>query len=190
MTSEMWIWAAVGIVVAAALAGLGALAVLFALAHGEKGPRRFAVAPVEGDLETYFDEKAAWAATATTTVPGTPEHVWAVLAAGGYLALPFLLSGPDVDGDKLVYRGPFSAWAEEVARKEPGRELVTTGAGVSAPLLIKSFGQRFLLRPAPNGVMIAWTVAITPKWIGFLPLRWTGFVARPVLGFVLRRAFR
>ncbi|EFV13136.1 SRPBCC family protein [Segniliparus rugosus] len=186
MTTETWLWIAVGVVVAAALAGLGALAVLFALAHGERGPRRFRVDPVEGDPGAYLDEKATWAATAEVTVPIKPEQVWAALTEREHLRLPLIVTGPTWKGEEAVYRGAFAAWSERVARSEQARELTTIGVGVSAPLLIKSFGQRYLLRPGDKGTTVAWTIAITPKWVGFLPLRWTGFLARPVLKFALR----
>ena len=186
MTAEIWVRIAVGVVVAAALAGIGALAVLFVLAHGENGPRRFRVDPVEGDPGTYLDEKATWAATAEVTVPVKPDQVWATLTEREHLRLPLIVSGPQWEGEEAAYRGAFAAWSERVARSEQERELTTIGVGVSAPLLIKSFGQRYLLRPGANGTTVTWTIAITPKWVGFLPLRWTGVFARPVLKFALR----
>lgn len=86
----------VGIVVAAVAIGalLGA-AVLFALASGDGGPRRFGVTMPDPD---FFDKAASFAVTAQISVPGPVERVWAQVSEGGYLdSIPLspARSGPE-----------------------------------------------------------------------------------------------
>ncbi|CPZ69404.1 Hypothetical protein ERS075656_01869 [Mycobacteroides abscessus] len=73
---------------------------------------------------------------------------------------------------------------------EAGRKLVTIGTGISIPLLINAFGERWEFAAEGNKVQVRWTVAVTPKWVGWFPLRWTAFAVRPfqraLLGLTIR----
>ncbi len=181
----------------------GALAVLVLsiLAAGKRGPQRFSVDPLTEHLDGYFATSAAWAATATITVPGSAEQLWSRLGSGGYLdAIPFV-NGPSRTGDTLEYRATVLALSEHIVHKEPLRGFTAIGTGVSIPLLLKSFGEQWAIEPmtpqsdmtspsTTDAVTVSWTVAFTPRWVGWLPLRWTAFAVRPLMTFAMKQALR
>ena len=121
----------IGIVVGVlALGGLLGAVVLFALASGDSGPRRFGVTMPDTD---FFDKGASFAVTAQVTVPGPVERVWTQVSEGGYLeTIPFV-SGPVRSGDQVVTRTPLFAITEKVVHSEEGLKLVAIGTGVSVP---------------------------------------------------------
>lgn len=172
------------------LGGVVAAVVLATLASGSKGPSRFEVAGVGPDVDGYFERGATWAATVETTVPVPAEQVWKRLSAGGYLdGVPFL-KGPRIVGLELSYNAVLLALSERIVRNEPSTELVAVGTGLSIPLALKSFAERWVLVPEGSGTTVRWTVALTPQWIGWFPLRWTAFVVRPFMRAVLKIAIR
>lgn len=180
--------AAVGIVAAAALGA----AVLVGLAAGPKGPRRFRLKP-PGDPEKFIDDDASWAATAQITSSATPEAIWKVLDATAYLArLPFIDGPVPGRSDARETRLTLASVEEHVAHRQPGEDLITVGTGFSVPLAVSACAQRFTIQAEGSQTVVRWTIAVTPKWVGFLPLRWTGFLARPamkaVLGAIVRAA--
>ncbi|MEU9805206.1 SRPBCC family protein [Mycobacterium sp. NPDC050853] len=172
------------------IGGVIAAAVLGALASGTKGPQRFEVSGVGPDVDAYFDKGATWAATVETTVPAPAEHVWQQLSAGDYLgAVPFV-TGPHIAGLDLSYRAVLIALSERIVRNDPAKELVAVGTGLSIPLLLTSFGERWVILSEGANTKVQWTVALTPQWIGWFPLRWTAFVVRPFMRAVLKMAIR
>lgn len=184
MSTPVLVGIAVGAVAIGALLGT---AVLFALASGDGGPRRFGVAMPDPD---FFDKAASFAVTAQISVPGPVERVWAQVSEGGYLdSIPFA-SGPVWSGGRAVTRTPLLAFTEKAVHNEAGRKLVTIGTGISIPLLINAFGERWEFAAEGNKVRVRWTVAVTPKWVGWFPLRWTAFAVRPfqraLLGLTIR----
>lgn len=179
--------------IAAALVVIGgvvAAVVLGALASGAKGPQRFEVSGVGPDVDRYFDKEATWAATVETTVPVAAGQVWQRLSAGDYLGVVPFVAGPRIVGLDLSYRAVLIALSERIVRNDPARELVAVGTGLSVPLLLASFAERWVLVPEGPGTTVRWTVAFTPQWIGWFPLRWTAFVVRPFLRAVLNMAIR
>lgn len=178
----------IGIIVGVlALGGLLGAAVLFALASGDNGPRRFGVTTPGTD---FFDKTASFAVTAEISVPGPVERVWTQVSEGGYLeSIPFV-SGPVRSGDRIVTRTPLCAFTEKVVHSEEGRKLVAIGTGISVPLVLNAFGERWELADEGNKVQVRWTVGITPKWVGWFPMRWTAFAVRPFLRTLLFLAIR
>ncbi|WP_078293683.1 SRPBCC family protein [Mycobacterium sp. D16R24] len=178
----------IGIIVGVlAIGGLLGAAVLFGLASGDSGPRRFGVTMPDTD---FFDKTASFAVTAQISVPGPVERVWTQVSEGGYLeSIPFV-SGPVRSGDHVVTRTPLFAITEKVVHSEEGLKLVAIGTGISVPLVLKSFGERWELAAEGNKVLVRWTVAVTPKWVGWFPLRWTAFAVRPFLRTLLFLAIR
>ncbi|RIT40445.1 SRPBCC family protein [Mycobacteroides abscessus] len=177
--------------VAAALliiGGLIAVAVLGALASGARGPQRFDVSDVGQDFTGYFDKSASWAATASVELPGDAEHVWQKLSAGRYLDVVPFVTGPTINDKDLSYRAVLIALSERIVRSVPYEEIIAVGTGLSIPLLLKSFGERWTITENDKGVTVQWTVAFTPQWIGWFPMRWTAFVVRPFMGAILRLA--
>ena len=169
------------------IVGLVVVVVLNVLASGPKGPKRFKVQMVG---PTYFDSEASFAVSAEIAVSAPVEKVWSRVFEGDYLdALPFI-SGPTRSGDDLTTRTPLLALSEKVVRSEELRELVAIGTGLSVPLILSSFGERWEFDTEAGHVRVRWTVALTPRWIGWLPLRWTAFAVRPFLKFVLAATIR
>lgn len=170
--------------------GATAAVILGVLASGTKGPKRFGVSGVGPDIDGYFDKEAGWAATVETTVPKSAEQVWQQLSAGGYLGVIPFITGPEIAGLDLSYRAVLIALSERIVRDNPARELVAVGTGLSIPLLLASFAERWVLLPDGSGTKVQWTVAFTPQWIGWFPLRWTAFVVRPFMTAALKMAIR
>jgi hypothetical protein len=169
------------------IVGLFVVIALNVLATGPKGPQRFKVRMVGPE---YFESVASFAASAEITVSAPVEKVWSQVSQGEYLdALPFV-SGPRRSGDELTTRTPLLALTETVVRSEQLREFVAIGTGLSVPLTLSSFGERWLFDTEGEHVRVRWTVALTPRWIGWLPLRWTAFAVRPFLKFVLAATIR
>jgi hypothetical protein len=180
-------------IIAATLIGVGIIcaAVLALLAAGNDAPRRAPLRRPPSASESYIDRTASWAATARTDSAASPGSVLRVLTEQPYLnRLPFVTGPLPLAAGRRVTRTPLIGYEEEVVVRIPDREYATVGTGISIPLTIESFAQRFRIEPSGNGSRIEWTVAVTPKFIGWLPLRWTGFIARPVMRIVLAAALR
>lgn len=180
-------WVAAVLVV---IGGVLAAVALAALASGSGGPQRFAVPASVPDVDEYFDKGATWATAVETTVPASAEQIWQRLSAGGYFGSVPFVTGPQIIGLDMSYRAVLIALSERVVRHNPARELVAVGTGLSIPLFLTSFAERWVLVPAPSGTTVRWTVAFTPQWIGWFPLRWTAFAIRPFMSILLKRAMR
>lgn len=174
--------------VIAALAGLGviALVTLAVLAGGETGPRRFALVPPADP--TDFLVSAPWGANVSIDLPDTPSHVWKQILDGPTIGARPLLSGPTTGGNDRVYRG-LVASTSHVVEQTPQNGLIATGSGISIPLAIKSFAEQWSVTQNGTGSTLTYTVAVAPRFIGFLPLRWTAVFAKPFIRFGVRRAF-
>ncbi|MGH3726065.1 MAG: SRPBCC family protein [Mycobacterium sp.] len=183
MSVPVLIGVVVGVLV---IGGLVGAVLLYALASGEGGPSRFSAVQAS---QGFFDKGASFAVTAQITVPGPVERVWALVAQGGYLDGWPLITGPTRAGDVLTVRTPLLALSEKVVH-EDGEEFVAIGTGLSVPIVLKSFGERWRLAADKDKVVVQWTVALTPRWIGWLPLRWTAFAVRPFLTEILALALR
>ncbi|MUM19769.1 SRPBCC family protein [Mycobacterium sp. CBMA271] len=180
-----------GIAAVLVIVGGGVTAVVLgALASGARGPRRFEVSGVGPDVDKYFDSGSAWAATVETTVSVPAEHVWRQLSAGDYLGVVPFVTGPRIVGLDLSYRAVLIALSERIVRNDPAKELIAVGTGLSIPLLLRSFAERWVLIADGPKVKVQWTVAFTPQWIGWFPLRWTAFAVRPFMKAVLKMAIR
>lgn len=184
MSTPVWLEVLAGLLV---LVGLFVAIVLHVLASGPKAPHRFAVKMVGPD---YFDSAASFAVSAEIEVLAPVERVWGQVSQGGYLDTLLVVSGPTRSGDDLTTRTPFLALSEKVVRSEQLREFVAMGTGLSVPLLLRSFGERWLFTAEGERVTVQWTVALTPRWIGWLPLRWTAFAVRPFLKVILAATIR
>ncbi|GED96633.1 hypothetical protein [Gordonia crocea] len=183
----MWIYIAVAIVAIALLAGAGVL-LLKVLASGKVGPNRFALtAPT--DARRFLDRGAAWAVTAEVEVPRNVSVAWKQALNGPLIGLAPLYSGPSVDGATRTYRGVV-AMTTSVVDIVGNQTMVAVGTGVSVPFVVKHIAEEVVVtaRGADTSV-VAYTVAVHPRFIGFLPLRWTAVFVRPFLAFALRRAF-
>lgn len=182
------------IIIAAAVIIVGGLIgglVLIALAAGPNGPGRFPVSKPEGDLARYFERDASWAATTTVALPASSAALWDAIATKPYLsAFPFV-TGPvtDANGARIT-RLTIGAIEEQVVAQSPESELVTVGTGISVPLALNSYAQRITLVDNGSERTVAWTLAMTPKWVGFLPLRWTAVFVRPFMGILLKFSLR
>lgn len=177
--------------VALAAVVLGAI-ILAVLAAGSGGPRRFALRRPERAVDTYIDRDASWAAAVTAESSQSADAVFALVTERPYLGrIPFV-EGPNPRSDgRRVTRTPILAFEEDVMDQQR-RVHTTVGTGISVPLVIASFAQRFRIEEGANGCRVEWAIAVTPRWIDWFPLRWTAFLARPAmriaLGWILRGA--
>ncbi|MFW0785443.1 hypothetical protein AAFP35_13055 [Gordonia sp. CPCC 206044] len=202
-------WAVLGIVVAV-LAVIGIVAILAAivLCGLATKPDRFAVREVSADsIDDYFERRASFAITIVETTPLSRKEVWERLTTAEYLSsLPFL-HGPswapdtgDPDGDWRSVRvgarrsmsGTILSVGQRVVEVDDSESLTLVGTGVSVPLAIKDFAERFTIVDGarPNTLTVTWQIGGSPRWVGFLPWRWGTPFMRPILGFVLRHVLR
>ncbi|QUD83716.1 hypothetical protein J8M97_03395 [Gordonia polyisoprenivorans] len=198
-----------GIVVGAVLAItlLGAIGLVIAYGLATR-PDRFAVREVAlGDVDRYIATRAAFAISLEYTTPLSRREVWDRLAHAHYLSsLPFLRgpiwihagasegnapAGPVV-GDGRTMSGTFLSVAQRATEVIDGQRITLTGTGVSVPLAIKDFAERFTISdgPRPRTLTVRWEIAGSPRWVAFLPWRWGVPLVRPVLAFVLRHILR
>ena len=190
----------VGVVAALGLAGLLAAGLAVSLA---RHPDRSPVAPIAAEgLDDYFTRGAAFAVTVSTRTPLAPADVFGRLVSRPYLSsLPFL-RGPDgLDGASREQRGIWSrrtmsgtvySVTEQVIVFDRDAVLALTGTAVCLPATISSFAERFSIEPTErDGVVeLRWTIAGTPRWVGWLPWRWGAPLTRPLFAFVLRHILR
>lgn len=176
----------VSVLAALAVLGVIALVTLAALAAGTTGPRRFALAAPADPAD--FLASAAWGATVSIDLPDAPPQVWKQVLEGPTIGVRPILSGPTPDGDDRVYRG-LIAFTSHVVEQTPQTGLLAIGSGVSIPLAVKSFVERWSVAQNGTGSTLTYTVAVAPRFIGFLPLRWTAVFAKPFIRFGVRRAF-
>ena len=152
-------------------------AILIGLASGPNGPRRFPLHLPPGNVLSFLTKDATWAATAQVAVKVAPDAIWSVIDS----AAP-----SNIRATRLAV----VSLEERIVDRRPSDELTIIGTGISVPLIISSFAQRFTIHTEGTQTVVRWTVAFTPKWVGFLPLRWTGAFARPAMKTVLRYRLR
>ncbi len=184
--------AILAVLIVAAVLGVLSLSVL--ASGGPRASRRFSVTPVAAtELRQYLDRKASFAVTATLESEQAPERMWnALLRDGAFSWVPFLTGPIYADtsrtiGSRRALLGTVVAIGEKIVMAEPARRLALTATGLSLPLSLKSFAQQYELAPTTDGgSRITWTVACTPRFFGFLPLRLTAPLVRPFLDFGLK----
>lgn len=154
---------------------------------------RFAVP--EADDSAF--ESAAIVLRTSHTFDAPIERVWAAL--DGDRAWSWLPFGCGVRYDDPQRRagmeremgtvaGPWRfLWIqrERFWRYEPPNRITYSATAGTWPLL-NLWAEDYTLRSVPGGCTVDWTVAITPRFIGQLPLRWT----QPLLRFVFTLGFR
>lgn len=187
-----------------AIVAVGVLALLgFAVAVGlARRPDRAPVTPIDStEMDDYFARRAAFAVTVTARTPLSRDEVFARLVGRRYLSsLPFL-NGPDWRDEAVDSRGIWSertmsgtvfSVSELVNQFHKDEMIGLTGTAVCLPATIGSFAEKFVLADTerPGVLEVRWTIAGTPRWIGFLPWRWAAPLSRPVFGFVLRHVLR
>lgn len=177
------------LIVLAAFAAVCAAIIAFVLASGgTTSARRFRVAPVsEGSLREFIDKKASFSVTTEVTFPDSPDQVWtALLSEEAYGWLPTVkgvryAEGSQSVGARRAVLGTFVAFEEQIVVFEPRRRMVVSATGASLFGLAAAV-QEFVVTPnAKGGTTLRWSVAGTPKFISFLPLRLATPLVRPVL---------
>lgn len=168
--------------------GLLGILVLAGLASGESGPRRFAVS--EPTSASGLFTGATWAATVSVEVARPAAQVWKQAAQGPFVAFGPLIRGPEARGDHRLYRGLIAA-ASRTIESTPDTAIVAVGTGISIPLVVKSFAERVVLTGRREGTStnIEYTLAVQPRFFGFVPLRWTAVFVRPFMAAAIKRSF-
>lgn len=175
------------LIVLAALASACAAIIAFALASGgTKSARRFRVAPVsEGSLREFIDKKASFSITSEVTFPDSPDQVWtALLSEEAYGWLPTVkgvryAEGTQSVGARRAVLGTFVAFEEQIVVFDPCRRMVVSATGASL-FGLSAAVQEFVVKPtAQGGTTLVWSVAGTPKFISFLPLRFANNIVAP-----------
>ncbi|GAA3047231.1 hypothetical protein GCM10010528_28100 [Gordonia defluvii] len=205
MTLVDGLFVVLGVLALGGLVGLLAIGAAVALA---RRPDRAPVSTIAAaDLDDYFARRAAFAVTVSARTPLAPAEIFRRLARRPYLSsLPFL-SGPEwLDNDwpdkgmadlrgarsRRTMSGTIYAVSEQVIRYEPDVVIALTGTAVCTPATIASFAERFTIGATErDGVTeVRWTIAGTPRWVGWLPWRWGAPLSRPLFAFVLRHVLR
>lgn len=187
-------WIVVVVIAAAASAAVGVL-VLRLLARRAD---RFTLRELAlDDFDEYVRKGASFAITVAESTPLTAPEVWARLVDDEYLRGLPLVSGPcwanasRGTGSVRSMSGTLIGVSERVIEFDEYRQITLSGNGVSVPLSVKGFGERFRVVEGKRGTLIVeWTVAGSPRWVGFLPWRLATPLVRPVLGYVLRNILR
>lgn len=183
------------VIVAVLVVGaLVAVLILRAMASGSRAASRSLTVELDGpQVVEYLDRGASFAATAVVSSGKPAEQIYDCLAAPGHFSWLPLTSGPQ-HGSSAITAGEareidlfVAKLGERAVSTVRGEELTLTGTGVSIPVALSSFAQRFTFSSTPGGgSSVTWTIGGTPGIFGFLPLRWTAFAVKPVLSYVLR----
>ncbi|MBB4852793.1 hypothetical protein HNP40_000159 [Mycobacteroides chelonae] len=154
--------------------------------------------PVADD--TAF-ESAAIVLRTSHTFPVPIGQVWAALDSDhAWSWLPF---GCGVRYDESQRRvgmeremGTVSApcrflWIqrERFWRYEPPHR-ITYGAVAGTWPLLKLWAEDYVLTSVPEGCVLEWTVALTPRFVSWLPLRWLQPLLRAVFAWGIRPGLR
>ncbi|QNG17961.1 SRPBCC family protein [Rhodococcus triatomae] len=188
MSTVIWI-----VVVAVLAIGIGAGLCAFVLARGSRAGARFSADRVgEHRVDAFFEDGAAFAATVEVALDAPPEIAWELITRPDMFAwLPFVdgydYARPSRDpGTGRTFRFLLYAMDETVLVGEAPREFVTAATGASLPVL-GTVAQRFVVdAAATGGSRVRWTLAVTPRFLGFLPLRIAAPFVRPFLRLGLR----
>jgi len=180
-----------------ALGGVAVLVALYLAIRLAARPDRAPVRPTAADeLDHYFRRRAGFAVTVNASTALAVDDVFARLVGRPYLSsLPFV-SGPHWAseargiGAERTMSGTVFSVAEVVVVDDPGRELALAGTAVCVPWTIRDFAERFEVVDRGDSRLVEWTIAGTPRWVGWLPWRLLAPVARPVFAFVLRHVLR
>jgi hypothetical protein len=204
MSGTQIMWTVIGVIVALGVIALVGLAILYALA---KRPDRFRVKAIAlDDVDNYLAKRASLAVTVKETTPLSRREVWDRVAESAYLSNLPLVRGPHWmelgrtadasfpvrSGERRSMSGTFLAVCEQVIEVDERERLTLTGTGVSVPLAVKGFVERFTITDGDRSgtVVVTWEIAGSPRWIGVLPWRWTAPLLRPLLGVLLRHILR
>ncbi|GAB19657.1 hypothetical protein GOEFS_092_00820 [Gordonia effusa NBRC 100432] len=161
------------------------LVILAILASGSKGPRRFSLT-TPTDIEDFV-KTAPWSATVALSVPGSPSEVQQRLLSGPTVRVQPLFSGPAVENGTRTYRGLIATTSQVVDEQPNG--VTAAGTGISVPLFVKSYVERWTVEPTSSGSNVTCTLAFSLKLFGFLPIGWTAAFAEPFIKLGIRRAF-
>ncbi|MEE3849297.1 hypothetical protein VZC37_03075 [Gordonia sp. LSe1-13] len=198
-------WIVVGVILVLGVLALIGLGILFGLATN---PNRFKVREVAlDDVDDYIARRAAFAITVIETTPLSRREVWDRLDSPYLTSLPFL-RGPDwalrggspdqrerseiqIDARRTM-SGTFLSVGQRVIEVSDRERVTLVGTGVSVPLAVKDFVERFTIVDGKrsNTVTVTWQIAGSPRFFGFLPWRWGVPLVRPVAGFMLRQILR
>lgn len=87
-----------------------------------------------------------------------------------------------------MFRGVV-ALTTRVTEQSTQTGLVASGTGISIPLAVNSYVEQWTVAQNGAGSTVTFTVAIAPKFFGFLPIGWTAVFVQPLIKFGVRRAF-
>ncbi len=150
------------------------------------------------DVDDAVFDRAAIVLRTTHDFAATPSAVWSAL--DGDQAWTWLPFGCGVEYDEPVRRvgmergmGCVTApwrfiWIqrERFWRYEPGSRITYSAYSASWPLL-HEWAENYTLIPNPaGGTRIEWTVALTPRFVSWLPLTWL----QPPLRMIFTLGFR
>ena len=180
------------LVVAAALAAFGVIgAPLLAYALASGGPRssgRFRVKPVaQAHLGIFVDSVASFSVTSQVAFPQSPEQLWkALLDERAYSWVPFMKGVAYLDnqqsvGSRRAVLGTFVVVQEQIVALEEDKRIAFSVTGASLYGLAAGVQEYIITPTAKGGSLLTWTVAGSPKFVGFLPLRFTAPFVRPFL---------
>jgi uncharacterized membrane protein len=177
------------VTVLAALGAIAAPVLAYALAAGgPKSSSRFRVKPVaQAHLRMFVDTMASFSVTSQVAFPHSPERLWtALLDERAYSWLPFVKGVSYLDdqqsvGSRRAVVGTFLALQEQIIAFEEGQRIAFSVTGASLYGLAAGVQEYVITPTAKGGSLLTWTVAGSPKFVGFLPLRLTSPFVRPFM---------
>lgn len=187
------------IIVVAVLVVLGAIAagitafLLRGWAKGVLAGGGFTVDRLDAEqIDALLGERRAFVVTARREFPYPPHKIFDALQLNGTFSWIPLVNGIRYrddyrrEGALRTFDGTLFACEEKIVTMAPNRRLTATGTNLSIPFAVTAFAEDYQLTETEGGTVLAWTIAVRPRFGGFLPLRWAAPFIRPFLTLGIR----
>ena len=164
---------------------------------------RFKASPIEPNGYEAFFAEAPFLSYIEYDYDATPEEVWPVISGPRMWSwLPTVWGcrypegeevGPGTvrDFQMFLHHWLIFAQHERILHWEKGSHLVYTAVDATLPVF-GSWCERYAIEPIDGGTRtrLRWTLAVKPRYIGWLPAKWFAVALNPILRFGLRALVR
>lgn len=164
---------------------------------------RFKAKAIEpGHYQEFFDT-APFLSHISYDYAATPEEVWPVISGPRMWSwLPTVWGcrypeneeiGPGTVRDFQMFGHHWLLYAqhEKILHWDQGSSLIYTAVDATLPFF-GSWCERYAIEPIDNGAgtRLNWTLAVRPRYIGWLPAKWVAVALDPIFRFGLRALVR
>lgn len=163
---------------------------------------RFKAVPITAEGHTDFFDTAPFLSHIDYDYDCSVEDLWSVVSSDRMWSwLPTVWGcrypageirpGVVRDFQMFVWHWMVFAQHEKILIWEPGTRLVYTATDATLPVF-GSWCEQYAVAPGPDGTgsRLSWTLAVKPRYIGWLPAKWVAAFLNPFFKFGLRGLVR